>query len=180
VRWPQFLSRPGFTPPPFFNRVAEGGRSVPRIRQSAASTTASTLLAELKSSTTLRRYEMLLAFVSEHVARIIDAPSPQAIDPKQPLKELGLDSLMAVELRNRLGTAFALSRSLPATLVFDYPTLDALAAYLERELAPAPAAAAEVAPPSPNLVSAAAAHATIDDLSDEEIERMYARKMARA
>jgi NADPH:quinone reductase-like Zn-dependent oxidoreductase/NADP-dependent 3-hydroxy acid dehydrogenase YdfG/SAM-dependent methyltransferase len=179
VRWPQFLSRPGFTPPPFFNRLGERGRSAPRIQQSGASTTAAPLLVELKNSTALRRYELLLAFVSEHVARIIGATSPQAIDPRQPLKELGLDSLMAVELRNRLGTAFALSRSLPATLVFDYPTLDALATFLERELAPAPAGAADAGSSSPSL-GAAVAHATIDNLSDEEIERMYARKMARA
>ena len=44
--------------------------------------------------------------------------------PRQPLNELGLDSLLAVELRNGLGQA--LGRRLPVTLLFDHPTLEAL------------------------------------------------------
>ena len=55
-------------------------------------------------------------------------------DPKQPLQDLGLDSLMAVELRNLLGARLELKRSLPATLVFDYPTVETIAGYLTEEL----------------------------------------------
>jgi aryl carrier-like protein len=103
--------------------------------------------------------------VSEHVARVIGAVTAQAIDPKQPLSELGLDSLMAVELRNRLGTALALKRSLPATLVFDHPTLEALAQYFDKEILP------------PSQTAAQPAAKTLDDMSDEEVERLYAKKM---
>jgi hypothetical protein len=49
-------------------------------------------------------------------------------DPRRPLKDLGVDSLMAVELRNALVRAFG--KPLSATLVFDHPTLDAMAAHL--------------------------------------------------
>ena len=141
VRWPQFLARPGCAPPPFLDALRaerreqrRGHGSLPRRPQPRRRCSR-----ELEDATPLRRHELLLAFVSEHVARVIGAAEPEAIDPRQPLNELGLDSLMAVELRNRLGTALALARSLPATLVFDYPTLEALATILDREVVPAPA-----------------------------------------
>ncbi len=58
------------------------------------------------------------------------------IDPRQPLKELGLDSLMAVELRNLLAADLGADGALPATLLFDHPTIGAVADYLYEELMP--------------------------------------------
>jgi len=55
------------------------------------------------------------------------------IDERQPLNELGMDSLMAVELRNLLGSLEP-GRPLPATLLFDYPSVGAVADYLGREI----------------------------------------------
>ena len=54
------------------------------------------------------------------------------VDPDQPLMEAGLDSLAAVELRNELGATLGLD--LPATLMFDHPTVTALAAFVHDEL----------------------------------------------
>ncbi|MCH0567613.1 type I polyketide synthase, partial [Streptomyces sp. MUM 2J] len=86
--------------------------------------------------------QVLLDVVRAEVAATLDYGSSDTVDPKRGFKELGLDSLTAVELRNRLGKATG-SR-LPATLVFDYPTPEAVAGHLLTELGPGePAAPAE-------------------------------------
>ena len=116
----------------------------------------------------------MLTFAGEHVARVLSAPNAQSIDVRQPLNELGLDSLMAVELRNRLGRGLQLERSLPATLVFDHPTLDAIATFLVRTVLP------DVAPPGPSSrpeSPPADAVGAIDDLTDEQIDAMFANRI---
>jgi acyl carrier protein len=64
------------------------------------------------------------ALVSEAVAGVIGAD----VAPDQPLMAAGLDSLGAVELRNALERKLAVA--LPPTLVFDYPSMEALSGYL--------------------------------------------------
>lgn len=68
------------------------------------------------------------AVVSEKVAALVTEIVGKAIDARQPLMEAGLDSLGAVELRTRLGQQ--LEQELPATVVFDYPTVAQLSAYI--------------------------------------------------
>ncbi len=71
--------------------------------------------------------------VRTEVACVLGYTSPQEVDPRAALKDLGFDSLAAVELRNRLSPQVGLA--LPATLVFDYPSCAALTRYLLDELA---------------------------------------------
>jgi acyl transferase domain-containing protein len=71
---------------------------------------------------------LLIAYLREQAARILGLSPSQYVDERQPLLSLGLDSLMAVEFRNRL--AASLKKPLSATLLFDHPTLAALSAFL--------------------------------------------------
>jgi acyl transferase domain-containing protein/NADPH:quinone reductase-like Zn-dependent oxidoreductase/short-subunit dehydrogenase/acyl carrier protein len=89
-------------------------------------------LRRMFSMSAAERERAMLQLVREHVAAVLAYPSPEAIPEQQLFKSLGVDSLAAVELRNRLDLTTGLR--LPATLVFDHPSPAALAEHLAREI----------------------------------------------
>ena len=107
----------GILPP-----ILRGLVRAPSRRRSAGGVSLSTRLAALPEA---EREVFVLELVRAEVAAVLGHGSAEAIDPERPFKELGFDSLAAVELRNRLKSATGLR--LPATVVFDYPSSAALA-----------------------------------------------------
>jgi myxalamid-type polyketide synthase MxaB len=118
--------------------------------------------------------ELLTKLVEERIRVILRLDRSQTVIADQPLQELGLDSLLSIELRNSLG--LSINRTLPATLLFNYPTLDALTEFLARELGAevaTKAAVPKVKSNRKNLVD------NIEALSDEEVDLMLGEKAMR-
>ena len=108
-----------------------------------------------------QQQERLVALIRAQAIKVLGLPAMQDVPLRKALAELGLDSLMAVELRNSLSAL--LDEPLPATLLFDYPTLEALANYLRKRL---PSADTEWRTPQPAPPDA------IASLSDAEAEAL--------
>ncbi|WP_433360609.1 type I polyketide synthase [Streptosporangium sp. CA-115845] len=144
------------------------------LRAAAESRLADAASAELPRRlaglTDAERRRRLLRAVRGEIAAVLGHDGVDAVEPGRQLRELGLDSLAAVNLRNRLGAATGLD--LPPTLVFDHPTAEDLAAHLGARLD-------EAAGPSLDdaLAEVAAAMAAIPP-GDPAAERAAARLQA--
>jgi hypothetical protein len=124
------------------------------------------------------RIELLVGFVRDHVRRALRVTDEHPLGIRQRLMDLGFDSLMAVELRSKLSSGLGLSKTLPATLLFDYPTIDAMAAFLltilEKHTVDTGSDEVEVerveinSQPTPS---------DLTDLSDAEIEALLLKKL---
>ncbi|MER7826729.1 type I polyketide synthase [Streptomyces sp. NPDC096097] len=98
----------------------------------ADDTTGSELRATLAGLNQAEQHAMLVDLVRDEVSGVLGHASSTEISATKPFKDLGFDSLTAMELRNRLTKATGLR--LPATLVFDHPTPQQLAALLRTDL----------------------------------------------
>ncbi len=125
--WPVFAEAVESAPPLLEDLLATAVET-----EGDADTEADDLPALLRSAPADEREGMLVAFLQREVEAVLRlaSPPPAAVG----FFELGMDSLMAVELRNRLNRAFAETYTAPNTLVFDYPDIATLARHLAGEL----------------------------------------------
>jgi pimaricinolide synthase PimS1 len=115
--------------PAILRLLTRSGATNGQVREAGA------LTKRLASAPEQERQSILQEAVCAHAAFVLGYPTSEEVSPAQPFKDLGFDSLAAVELRNRLN--LALGANLPVTLVFDYPTPGALAQYLSESFEPA-------------------------------------------
>jgi acyl transferase domain-containing protein len=135
-------------------------------------------LSERLAATTdaTERRRLLEPVVRQAIAQVLKL-SPTRVDPRKPLGAMGLNSLMAMELRNRLEGA--LGRALSATLAWNYPTLESLVAFLCGEpvlRATAPNAQGSTATAPAAAKDAARAIGEVAQLSNEDAARLLRRK----
>jgi hypothetical protein len=133
----------------------------------------------LQGATPAERRELLTDRVCRQVGRLLRLEDGRRPDPRGRLMELGLDSLMAVELRNVLRRDLALERPLPATLIFEHPTAEAVAGFLEREwltMNGQEDGPCEIPRPRPAAAPAAAA-GKIANMTEEEVEALLLQRL---
>ena len=165
IDWTQYLARYAAAPA-FFSSVTAMSPSGAATRREPS------LIVQLAQVPDERR----IAAVSDHVRRqvlaVLGAPATLAVRVDQGLRDVGLDSLMALELKDRLQVSVA--QPLPATLVFDYPTIAAITDYLAREvlgLARAPVAAAAV-------TAAGSLPGLSEDMTEEQAEVLLSEELS--
>ncbi|HLA35566.1 MAG TPA: type I polyketide synthase, partial [Rhodocyclaceae bacterium] len=148
---------------PFLSRVAEV-QATDEVR---------TLRQQWQEIKPAERRALLLNELIARVAEVLRL-SRSEVAPRQRLFDLGVDSLIAVELKNRLETL--LGMTLSTTLLFDYPTIEALADYLMELLGEAdrPTAVAEAA----GTTTATAFVGSVEDLSEDQAEAELLAQLA--
>ena len=171
VDWSKFLGRVAPEDvPPLFDEIRPGGEASSRR---GASAEIFDLRAELARVPPNKQWSTIESYVRKHTLQVLgldEASSP--LDHRQPLTEFGLDSLMAVELRNAIGRL--VGRTLPATLLFKYPTVETLTTYLATDvlgLANPAETGTPSAVPDADVVE-------VQELDDEEAKRMLASELA--
>ena len=181
--------------------AARGNRPTQSGTGNASVAASDTLPGLLAATPSAARRAVLLRRVRDRVRAVLGLPENAPLEEVRPLGELGLDSLLAVELRNVLGRDA--ERRLPATLLFDLPTVAALTDHLLAMLMPE--ASRDTSPDasrsashntshnaSPNTSSGTSsepdsatqprpAHplSAVESLSDDDVDRLLAEKLVK-
>ncbi len=154
--------------------VETGSRSVSTDHEGQVTEDSPLIIRQLNEATPDEREMLLIDYIRDTVSKVTRINPANAPDRKQRLMDFGVDSLMAVELRNRLTKGLGLAEPLPATLIFDYPTIEVIARYLVNGMfseQKTPSSAQEV------TNTLAARYAEIKDLSEEETEALLLKKL---
>lgn len=125
--WPRFLS--GVAGFPFFDEVTKRHE---RAHFKETTVRSHGFIERLRLAPAGKQSNMLIEFLRDEIARVLGLTDPQEIQLRHRLFALGIDSLTAIELKTRIESA--LCSTLPATFIFDFPTIEAIGNYLHERL----------------------------------------------
>jgi len=125
----------------------------------------------LEQVTPEERRDLLAGLVAKETRHVLGLTGDDTLDPDRGLFDLGMDSLMSVQLKERLQRS--INRSLPATLTFTYPTVNALTEFLLIQVLNL-SGAAEVASRSETIQAAD----TLSELSEDEIKDLLSEELS--
>jgi acyl transferase domain-containing protein/NADPH:quinone reductase-like Zn-dependent oxidoreductase/acyl carrier protein len=142
IDWRAYCARHGIeTGSGFFSRLGLAAASGAGAPGAAAHATGATTTAAERSEDVIKRLietlpsqrpRLMLTLLQKMAKGILGYGDSETLENDRPLSEQGFDSLMSVELRNRMSKAFG--KPLPASLLFDYPTTNKLGAYILSEI----------------------------------------------
>jgi acyl transferase domain-containing protein/NAD(P)-dependent dehydrogenase (short-subunit alcohol dehydrogenase family)/acyl carrier protein len=133
----------------------------------------SALAGKLAAASETARYEILIDFVRREVAAVLDIEDAESVMLDAGLFEMGMDSLMSVELRKRLERG--VGHKLPSTLTFNYPNVAVLASYLQRDAGDSQ----QPTPPDLRAAEPISVEVVTDDLDRLSEDQLEARLLTR-
>jgi phthiocerol/phenolphthiocerol synthesis type-I polyketide synthase D len=134
------------------------------------------LIASLQQAPAKLRRELMIGHIQQHTIDVMRLESRDAVDWRRGLFDIGMDSLMALELKSRLQASLGLA--IPSTLAFTYPDVDSISGYLLERMFPVAAPDAVVTAEEFAIEQRVlAAAAQIEDLDEAEMESLLSRRV---
>ncbi|MEL7521792.1 MAG: beta-ketoacyl reductase, partial [Cyanobacteria bacterium J06553_1] len=140
INWPRFQQQglqQGLANDPFFSNFATTPEQIEEQAKKQANQQQSSATADwaqqLGTLPQRRRAAFLVQALQTEVAKVLALPHHKQIEPTASFFDMGMDSLMAVELKNQLD--IRLGKPVASTVIFEYPTIQDLAAHLAEKMA---------------------------------------------
>jgi myxalamid-type polyketide synthase MxaE and MxaD len=154
--------------------------TAPNPLASAGGRPSGSVVERLREAPAAQRQEQLIAYLRAQVSAVLGVPATDFAVGRG-LFEMGMDSLMSVELKNRLESGLA--HPLPSTLTFNYPNVAALAAFLMRELdldaGEVPAGEGRPVLPSPGTSVRITGDEEAANMTEDELAELLAARLGK-
>jgi acyl transferase domain-containing protein/protein-L-isoaspartate O-methyltransferase/acyl carrier protein len=173
VEWSKFMERFGSGQEPrLFSALAREAKSRPGAERDQAQPE---LIRRLEAALPRDRWDTLVSYIHDLSIKVLGFDKSYALDIRQGFFDIGMDSLTAVELKNYLQTS--VGRSLPSTVVFDYPNIYGLADYIAREIPSLKVSRESQIPEAGRSQEAKVVPESRENLSEEELTALLAEKL---